>query len=117
MGDVALTNVILEAKDIRKSFGGVHALKGVSFTLDRGEVHALAGENGAGKSTLIKILAGAIQPDSGSIQLRGQPILHNSPRRARSLGIGIVYQQPALLPDLTVAENIALAGESDAPWR
>ena len=117
MSDGALTNVILEAKDIRKSFGGVHALKGVSLTLEAGEVHALAGENGAGKSTLIKILAGATQPDSGSIRLRGQLVNHNSPRRARAMGIGIVYQQPALLPDLTVAENIALAGESDTPWR
>lgn len=108
---------VLEAREIRKSFGGVHALKGVSIALNKGEVHALAGENGAGKSTLIKILAGAIQPDSGQIHLRGHVMQHNSPRRARSLGIGIVYQQPALFPDLTVAENIALAAEAGARWK
>ena len=80
-------------------------------------MHALAGENGAGKSTLIKILAGAVQADSGQIHLHQQLVTHNSPARARALGIGIVYQQPALFPDLTVAENIALAGESKTPWK
>jgi rhamnose transport system ATP-binding protein len=117
MSELDVMQAVLEAREIRKSFGGVHALKGVSLSLKKGEVHALAGENGAGKSTLIKILAGAIQPDSGHIYLDGQLLTHHSPRRARTLGIGIVYQQPALLPDLTVAENIALAGESESPWR
>ena len=116
MSDVLSSNVVLEARDIRKSFGGVHALKGVSLSLRKGEVHALAGENGAGKSTLIKILAGATQPDSGQIFLHEQLISHNSPRRAHELGIGIVYQQPALFPDLTVTENVVLAGESGTPW-
>ena len=111
-----MSEAVLQAIDIRKSYGGVHALKGVSLELQKAEVHALAGENGAGKSTLIKTLAGAIQPDSGQIYLHGQLLSHNSPRRARALGIGIVYQQPALFPDLTVAENIAMAGESASPW-
>jgi rhamnose transport system ATP-binding protein len=111
-----MSELVLQAFDIRKSFGGVHALKGVSLDLHKGQVHALAGENGAGKSTLIKILAGATEPDSGHIHLNGELVKNNSPRRARSLGIGIVYQQPALFPDLTVAENIALAGESESPW-
>ena len=111
-----MRQAVLRATEIRKSFGGVHALKGVSLELQKGEIHALAGENGAGKSTLIKILAGATKPDSGQIHLNGEMVIDNSPRRARSLGIGIVYQQPALFPDLTVAENIALAGESDFPW-
>lgn len=117
MNDVCLNNLVLEAKEIRKSFGGVHALKGVSLSLEKGEVHALAGENGAGKSTLIKILAGATPFDSGQIYLNHQLVTHNSPRRARALGIGIVYQQPALFPDLTVAENIAFASESEFPWK
>ena len=110
------TPVILEAKQIRKAFGAVQALKGVSFDLRAGEVHALVGENGAGKSTLIKILTGAVAPDSGEILLRGEPILDNNPARARALGISVIYQQPALFPDLSVAENIALAAESSRPW-
>jgi rhamnose transport system ATP-binding protein len=109
--------VLLEAKQIRKSFGAVQALRGVSFDLRAGEVHALVGENGAGKSTLIKILTGAVEPDGGEILLRGQRILDNSPAKARALGISVIYQQPALFPDLSVTENIALAAESGAPWR
>jgi rhamnose transport system ATP-binding protein len=112
-----LNNVVLQANEIRKSFGGVHALKGVSLALEKGEVHALAGENGAGKSTLIKILAGATAPDSGQIYINQKLVTHHSPRLARSLGVGIVYQQPALFPDLTVAENIMLAGESGSPFK
>jgi rhamnose transport system ATP-binding protein len=110
------TPVILEAKQIRKAFGAVQALKGVSFDLRAGEVHALVGENGAGKSTLIKILTGAVAPDSGEVLLRGEPVLDNNPARARALGISVIYQQPALFPDLSVAENIALAAESSKPW-
>jgi rhamnose transport system ATP-binding protein len=108
---------LLEARHIRKSFGAVQALKGVSFDLRAGEVHALVGENGAGKSTLIKILTGALEPDGGEILLRSERILDNSPAKARELGISVIYQQPALFPDLSVAENIALAGESGTPWR
>ncbi len=108
---------VLEALNIKKSYGGVKALKDASLELRRGEVHALAGENGAGKSTLIKILAGSVTPDSGVLKLNGQLVENNSPERARALGIGIVYQQPALFPDLTVAENIGLAGERKRPWR
>ncbi len=108
---------LLEAKQIRKAFGAVQALKGVSFDLYAAEVHALVGENGAGKSTLIKILTGAIQPDAGEILLGGERILDNTPAKARALGISVIYQQPALFPDLSVAENIALARESGTPWR
>ncbi len=110
-------DLVLQAIEIRKSFGGVHALKGVSLALYKGEVHALAGENGAGKSTLMKILAGALQPDSGQIYLHQHLVAHNSPSLAHSQGIGIVYQQPALFPDLSVAENIALATEACSPFR
>jgi rhamnose transport system ATP-binding protein len=115
--DAPPSPVILEAKQIRKAFGAVQALRGVSFDLRAGEVHALIGENGAGKSTLIKILTGAVEPDAGEILLSGERIVDNSPAKARALGISAIYQQPALFPDLSVAENIALAAESGTPWR
>jgi rhamnose transport system ATP-binding protein len=89
----------------------VRALKHVSFDLRAGEVHAVVGENGAGKSTLIKVLTGAVQPDAGTVLLDGAVIEDNSPHRSRELGIAAIYQQPAIFPDLTVAENIALANE------
>src|SRR5579862_3586573 len=108
---------LLEAKSITKSFEGVRALKNVSFDLVEGEVHALIGENGAGKSTLIKVISGAIQPDSGTIKICGRPVEQHDPGVARSLGIAAIYQQPALFPDLSVAENIALARESGGMWR
>ncbi len=104
-------SVLLRATDITKSYAGVQALKRASFELRAGEVHALIGENGAGKSTLIKIITGAVTPDSGEIELQGQPLAHNSPRISKSLGIAAIYQQPALFPELTVAENIALGIE------
>jgi rhamnose transport system ATP-binding protein len=108
---------LLDATAITKSFAGVQALRGVSFELRSGEVHALLGENGAGKSTLIKIITGAETADSGTLTVDGHPVLHNSPAGAHALGIAAVYQQPALFPDLTVEENIALALESAGVWR
>ena len=108
---------LLEAIGIRKSFGGVHALKGVSLELQAGEVHALVGENGSGKSTFIRILTGAVNQDAGEIRLQGKLVDHNDPARSRRLGIAVIYQQPALFPDLSVAENIALAAEAGHPWR
>jgi rhamnose transport system ATP-binding protein len=108
---------LLEAVGIQKSFAGVRALRGVSFELRRGEVHALIGENGAGKSTLIKVITGAVTPDAGALRLEGAEIERNGPALARSLGIAAIYQQPALFPHLTVAENIALALETGGRWR
>src|SRR5437868_11864438 len=98
----------LQLDSIAKSFGAVRALKGVSFSLEAGEVHALLGENGAGKSTLIKVITGAHQPDSGTIAIDGQILPRLTPSLAHRLGIVCIYQQPALFPDLSVAENIAL---------
>ncbi len=108
--------LLLKAFDIQKSFGAVRALRGVSFDLLAGEVHALVGENGAGKSTFIKILTGAVQPDAGLILFQDQPIEQNSPAKAHALGISVIYQQPALFPDLSVAENIALAQVGKTSW-
>lgn len=93
---------------IRKSFGGVKALNGVSLAVKPGEIHALVGENGAGKSTLMKILSGAYQKDEGSIEIDGVPVEIGSPRRGKELGVGIIYQEFELAGDLTVAENIFL---------
>lgn len=100
-----------------KSFAGVKALRSVSFELRAGEVHALIGENGAGKSTLIKIITGAVVPDAGTIRVRGSHVPHMDPRISKALGIAAIYQQPSLFPDLTVAENIALALEGGNAWR
>jgi rhamnose transport system ATP-binding protein len=110
-------SLLLELTRISKAFAGVHALKEVSFDLKAGEVHALVGENGAGKSTLIKVITGAHTPDSGTITVRGEQIQDNDPVRARALGIAAIYQQPALFPDLTVAENLALGLDQGGPWR
>jgi rhamnose transport system ATP-binding protein len=109
--------LLLKLSSISKAFAGVEALKGVSFDLRPGEVHALVGENGAGKSTLIKVITGAHQPDSGSIEIQGTPVHRIDPVRARALAIAAIYQQPALFPDLTVAENIAIGLEPGGAWR
>jgi rhamnose transport system ATP-binding protein len=109
--------VLLKLTSISKAFAGVQALKGVSFDLQAGEVHALVGENGAGKSTLIKVITGAHEPDEGSIEIQDTRIDKIDPARARSLAIAAIYQQPALFPDLTVAENIAMGLEPAGAWR
>jgi ribose transport system ATP-binding protein len=96
---------------ITKSFPGVRALDGVSFEVARGEVHALVGENGAGKSTLMKILAGAYIADSGTIDVDGQRATIDGPKAAERLGIGMIYQEFNLVPDLGVIENIVLGIE------
>src|SRR5476651_1813489 len=103
-----MTSPLLQLSSVTKSFGAVRALKGVSFDLQAGEVHALLGENGAGKSTLIKIITGAHQPDGGEIAINGARVEKLSPASTHKLGIACIYQQPALFPDLTVAENIGL---------
>jgi rhamnose transport system ATP-binding protein len=108
---------LLSASRITKSYAGVRALSGVSFDVYEAEVHALVGENGAGKSTLIKVMTGAVAPDSGTLSAAGQPVEAMSPAASRALGIVAIYQQPALFPHLTIAENIALALEAGAVWR
>ncbi|MFE2377023.1 sugar ABC transporter ATP-binding protein [Streptomyces sp. NPDC059398] len=97
---------VLALEDVSKSFGAVRALQDVSLRLFAGEAHALAGENGAGKSTLIKILAGVHRTDSGRILLDGEPVEFSGPAGARDAGVAVIYQEPTLFPDLSIAENI-----------
>ncbi|HEY6297712.1 MAG TPA: sugar ABC transporter ATP-binding protein [Streptosporangiaceae bacterium] len=89
-----------------KAFGAVQALVDGSIELNPGEAHALVGENGAGKSTLVKILAGVYQPDAGTLLVDGKAVTLHDPAAARTAGIAVIYQEPALFPDLTVAENM-----------
>ncbi|MFC5381557.1 ATP-binding cassette domain-containing protein [Aquipuribacter nitratireducens] len=100
---------VLRLTDIHKRFGGVVALGGVSLDVLPGEVHALLGENGAGKSTLMGVASGTLRPDEGTIVVGGQDVEHLTPVTAGQLGIAIVHQHPAVLPDLTVAENLRVA--------
>ena len=103
--------VFLKLSGIKKSFGGVHALRGVDLEIRRGEIHCLAGENGCGKSTLIKAISGVHEPDEGTIWIDGEEMKHMKPMDAIGKGIQVIYQDFAVFPNLTVAENIALNGE------
>ncbi len=108
-----MKEVMLEMKNISKSFGGVHALNNVSLTISRGETHALIGENGAGKSTLMKILLGMYKSDSGEIIYKGKQTKFASPADALRNGISMIHQEISLLPDMTVAENIWFGREKE----
>ena len=108
---------VLRASGLQRSFAGVQALRNGSLCLRAGEIHALVGENGAGKSTLIRIIAGAIDPDGGELWIGDQLVREFSPQHARALGVSVIYQQPALFPTLTVAENLALGLEPPGLWR
>ena len=105
-GLTAASQPRLDIRKVSKSFGGIHALRDVSFLVKPGEVHALIGENGAGKSTLVKIVTGLEQPDTGEILLDGVPCQFRSPMEARHSGVVAVYQDPKVFPHLDVAENI-----------
>jgi rhamnose transport system ATP-binding protein len=109
---------LLALRGIAKSFGAVRALRGVDLDVQAGEVHALVGENGAGKSTLIGVITGAQAPDAGTLEVLGRRLEHHSPRAAIELGIAVIYQQPALFGELSVAENLLIG--TDGPlisWR
>src|ERR1700722_12814331 len=106
-----MADPLLEARNLTKNYGQVRALDGASFTVFPGEVVALIGDNGAGKSTLVKVLSGAIRPDSGQILIEGNPVHLTSPLNARDYGIETVYQDLALAPDLDAAANLHLGRE------
>ena len=97
---------VLSLQGAAKAFAGVHALEGVSLDLYGGEAHALVGENGAGKSTVVKILGGVHQPDAGVMLMDGREIVLGGTADARAAGIAVIYQEPTLFPDLSVAENV-----------
>src|ERR1043166_1210011 len=105
----APASAAVDLRGIRKSFGGTHALRGVSFTARAGEVTALVGENGAGKSTLLNVLSGAMPADAGQIRLAAQLGEPRSPREAQAAGIAIIHQELSVLPYLSVAENVYLS--------
>ena len=108
---------VLALRGVSKSFGSVRALSDVSLELYGAEAHALAGENGAGKSTLIKILAGVSRPDSGQVLLDGRPVHFAGPGDARDAGVAVIYQEPTLFGDLSVAENIFMGRQPRASAR
>ena len=104
---------LLVLRGISKAFPGVQALSAVDLEVGPGEIHGLVGENGAGKSTLVAIAAGVLQPDSGSVEVAGHLMTNAAPQVARQLGVAIVHQEPALLPDLTVGENLYMGVSGD----
>ena len=104
-------SMMLEMRNVCKAFPGVQALNDVTFSCQRGEVHALVGENGAGKSTLMKILSGAYQPDEGETFIDGEKVDVNNPHHAQELGISIIYQEFNLIPYLDIAQNIFVGRE------
>ena len=103
---------ILSVKNIVKTYPGVIAINDVSFDVEEGEIHALIGENGAGKSTLIKVLSGAIVPDSGTIELEGKKYNQMTPKLAKDLGIEVIYQEFTLVPGISAAENVFLGDKT-----
>ena len=103
-----MSDYIIKATNIRKYFGGVKALDGVSLEIKKGEIHCLAGENGCGKSTIINIISGFYTPDDGIIEIDGQQYDHMTPQLAIASGIQVIYQDLSLFPNLTVRENLAL---------
>ena len=97
---------VISLEHAQKSFGAVHALEDGHIELLGGEVHGLVGENGAGKSTLVKILAGVYRPDSGQLLIDGEEAIFDNAKQSQAAGIAIIFQEPTLFPDLSVAENI-----------
>jgi rhamnose transport system ATP-binding protein len=108
---------ILALEDASKSYGAVRAARGVSIELRSGEVRALAGENGAGKSTIVRMLAGVQRPDAGRVLVDGEPADFHGPAGARDKGVAVIYQEPTLFPDLSVAENVMMGRHPLGPLR
>src|SRR5437763_6102384 len=101
---------LLAVRGLSRRYGAVVALRSADLTVEPGEIHALVGANGAGKSTLVKMLTGVIRPDSGTITVRDRPVSIASPAASQRAGLAAVFQDPALVPDLTVLQNLRLTG-------
>ena len=97
---------VLELREVSKSFGPVVALRSGSLRVEAGSIHALIGENGAGKSTLVKVVAGVHRRDAGTFELGGESVDFSSTAESKQAGVAVIYQEPTLFPDLSVAENI-----------
>src|SRR6476620_1300345 len=108
---------ILEPQGVSKSYGAVRAARSVSIALRSGEVRALAGENGAGKSTIVRMLAGVQRPDEGDVLVDGEPAAFSGPAVAREAGVAVIYQEPTLFPDLSIAENVMMGRHPLGPMR
>jgi len=111
---VASNSSLLSIKGLEKSYGSVIALKNANFEVSPGEIHALLGANGAGKSTLVKILTGVITSNNGTISLNGKQLTFSSPDDARKNGVAPVFQDPALIPDISIQRNLTLTGTNEA---
>jgi len=111
------TAPLLDARGLAKSYGPVQALRAANLAVMSGEVHALLGANGAGKSTLVKLLTGVVSADSGTVAVNGKEVRFGSPARAARIGLAPVFQDPALVPDLTIAQNMRLTGADPAAVR
>ena len=120
-GETAVVSPAIELRGVHKSFGGVRAVRGADLALAGGEIHALVGENGAGKSTLVRMIGGVHQPDEGEVVVGGETVVLHSPADARARGVAVIYQEPALFPDLDIAENIYMGrqprGRLGIDWR
>ncbi|MCB1402402.1 MAG: sugar ABC transporter ATP-binding protein, partial [Rhodobacteraceae bacterium] len=110
----AATEPFFRVDGVSKRYGGVLALEDASLPVTAGRIHAILGENGAGKSTLIKIMAGVVAPDEGRMTLDGRDLAFASPAEAQAAGIACIFQELSLIPDLSVADNVAIA---DPPRR
>ena len=111
--DSATKELVLELHQITKSYPGVAALDGVNLAVYRNEMVGLVGENGAGKSTLMKILIGVVQPDRGAYRIRSEPVRLKDPDHAIRLGVGMVFQEGSLIPNLSIMENLFLCHETE----
>lgn len=111
---MATNSLLLSIKGLQKSYGSVVALKNANFEVSPGEIHALLGANGAGKSTLVKILTGVITSNSGAISLNGKQLTFSSPDDARKNGVAPVFQDPALIPDVSIQRNLTLTSTNEA---